>query len=54
MARAIRRPCSGRVGQALESRFPYKIVVRHVLTLGNLPKLAAFDRRLFQRVSRPR
>ena len=30
-------------------RFPYKIVVRHILALGKLPKLAAFDRRLFQR-----
>jgi uncharacterized protein (TIGR02646 family) len=30
-------------------RFPYKIVVRHILTLANLQKFAVFDRRLFQR-----
>jgi hypothetical protein len=29
--------------------FPYKLAVRHVLTLNDLPRLAAFDRRLFQR-----
>jgi len=32
-----------------DPRFPHKVVVRHVLTLGNSPELAATDKQLFQR-----